>query len=301
MNENKYLITDKEAWLKEKETTVGSSEIAAVMGLSKFQSQLGLYMQKKKITPAIETNGYMRIGLALEPVIGEHLYPEKTGEKTIKCQYMYRHPEYHFAVATPDYLTESNKIVECKTGNFYSLADWRDGGAPIAYRLQLQWQLGVCQIPAGDLAGMIGGDPKNFYIHSYNFSESIFDACIAKATEFMDYLNKNIIPPATVAEDKKLLEIIYSDRVDEVVQLNEEIEVISNQLVPLREAKSHMNKEVKEIDEQIDGLEARALQLLGNNTKGIYQDIFVELKISARKAYSVEAKTVKTLKITKGK
>ena len=68
----------KKAWLKERKTYIGGSDIGAILGLSTFKSALDIYLSKT--TDAIDeaTSEAAHWGTVLEDVVAKE-YSERTG------------------------------------------------------------------------------------------------------------------------------------------------------------------------------------------------------------------------------
>ena len=62
-------ITDKKAWLEERRTGLGGSDIAKICNLSKWGSAIDVYLDKKGKAPEIPTTLRMEIGTDLEPTV----------------------------------------------------------------------------------------------------------------------------------------------------------------------------------------------------------------------------------------
>lgn len=129
---------------------IGSSEIAAVVGLSPFQTIHDVWLVKRGLA-TFDGNTLTRMGQRLEDAIADeyiHLMRESGVEvETAHFRTTYRHPREPWIVASPDRLVFGRRrLLEVKNVGFRSMSSWgTDPDAiPPYYRCQVEWQMGVC-------------------------------------------------------------------------------------------------------------------------------------------------------------
>lgn len=141
---------ERTAWLAERRTGSGASDVAAICGLSKWASPYSCWLSK--VTDVDEEwNDDMRFGHYVESAILDWFHDE-TGLWVRGAQRLVRHPEHPEHLATLDGLAyetawqgdtapvdEALGVVEAKSTTD---ASW-DDGIPVYYRCQIQWQLYV--------------------------------------------------------------------------------------------------------------------------------------------------------------
>ena len=76
-------MTERIEWLKARQTGIGGSDVAAILGLSKWKTPLDVYNDKIADTPSEESNPSIEWGNRLEPVIRQK-YSDVTG-LSVKC------------------------------------------------------------------------------------------------------------------------------------------------------------------------------------------------------------------------
>lgn len=188
-----------EEWLKAREEGIGASEVAAILGLSKFDTPYSLWLKKTgQATPEPE-NLAMRLGHILEPAVAQ-LWEEETGEKVIKASaadVIYVHPEHPYMRVTPDRIVKGRKkILECKTTAMDVDAD----NPPIYWVAQVQYQMYVTGIHQADLAWLVNG--RHFGYAHIPYDEEFAKYIAGKVTEFW---NENVLggkePDAICVED----------------------------------------------------------------------------------------------------
>lgn len=136
--------TTREAWLARRRRGIGGSDIAAILGRSRWRTATQVYQDKRgEGEPQAETLA-MRRGRALEPLVLE-AYCEETGRTlmTLDSQEI-RHATLSWAIGTLDAMTTDGRPVEAKTADYSR--GWGEPGTdqiPEDYLLQVQWYMAV--------------------------------------------------------------------------------------------------------------------------------------------------------------
>ena len=166
-------IDDRETWLAARRAGIGASEIAAVMGISPWESPLSLYWRKVNGWDVAE-NEAMRNGTILEPAIAAWAADELDPNQnlTFEPAGLYAADERPWQLATPDRLVfldvarvvsdEDGWLVvpvppiavcECKwTGTWDGWGEPGTDQIPIYYRAQVLWQCDVMDVHTWYLA-----------------------------------------------------------------------------------------------------------------------------------------------------
>lgn len=151
-------------WYEARRPGITASEIAAVMGLSKWQSPLSLYFSKLDGLEGEPDNDKFRLGRVLEPYVLER-FQEMTGVETAPCGLVCAR-DRPWQLATPD-AVQGGIPVEAKTA--VSEEDWGPSGSdevPLYYRCQLVWQADVLGAPFGYMCVLFlrSGEPRWYRI-----------------------------------------------------------------------------------------------------------------------------------------
>lgn len=137
---------------------ITATEIAAVLGLSPWQSRFSLWHKKAGLpSPPFETNPAMEWGIRLEPAVAAK-YADNHPELTLHKTGTWRHAQREWQRATPDRIAD-DRLVELKTsptGDEWG-PDGDPDGVPIHYRCQTLQQMDVLGYQRTDLAVLIGG------------------------------------------------------------------------------------------------------------------------------------------------
>lgn len=144
-----------EEWLKAREAGIGASEVAAILGLSPWDSPFSLWLKKTHQVPPTEENDAMRRGHYLEDAVVQW-WMHETGEQVIKASaddIIYVHPEHSYMRVTPDRIVKGRKkILEVK-----STAIQMGDTIPDYYLAQVQYQMYVTGIHEAELIYIQGG------------------------------------------------------------------------------------------------------------------------------------------------
>ena len=142
--------TDNESeWKRLRATGIGASEISVVLGASSWESILDLYFRKvdhqfedpqaDAPDPFVEDE-WLLWGRRLEHEIRSELCA-RAGVKMVQRNVLLRSTAHHWALATPDGLTEAGEPVEAKNIAWgYDPEEWAEQ-IPEKYYLQVQQQM----------------------------------------------------------------------------------------------------------------------------------------------------------------
>ncbi|MFI6103211.1 YqaJ viral recombinase family protein [Streptomyces sp. NPDC051310] len=157
---------------------ITATEIAAVVGLSPWQSRFSLWHKKAGLpTPPFEPSPAMEWGNRLEEAVAQKWLDGHDGYG-IEAAGTWRHADRDWQRATPDRLayTSRGKVVELlevKTSPFGD--DWGPSGSdeiPVYYRCQVQWQLDTLGLQVCHVAVLIGGWDYREYVIEYDPSDA---------------------------------------------------------------------------------------------------------------------------------
>lgn len=193
----------REDWLQQRRTGVGGSDVAAILGLSKYKTPLQVYQEKRgEIAPQAD-NDAMRWGRYLEPVVRQ-AYADETGREVRVLDELVRHPLYEHMIANLDGFVipeaGTRRVFEAKTAR--TADGWGEPGSdqiPQQYLLQVQHYLAVTGFAVADVAVLIGGSDFRIYEvpEDVELHEMLFDA----EAEFWGRVQRASPPePVTVAD-----------------------------------------------------------------------------------------------------
>lgn len=194
----------EQAWLERRRRGIGASEVAAIVGLSPWDSPMSVWLDKIGRTDNDETEA-MRWGKLLEDPIAT-AFEQDTGLFVGNQQAEKEHPDRPTHIATLDGLVydthhrgrqgaEPLGVLESK---FTGDAPWAEGEIPDHYACQGQWQLHVTGLDRGWFAALHRAFGRvQFKIYEFKRDQHVIDLLAAAADQFWaEYVEAGVMPPA---------------------------------------------------------------------------------------------------------
>jgi putative phage-type endonuclease len=195
-----------EHWLELRRTSgIGSSDAAAVLGLSPWKSPLALFAEKTGLTEEddnLDEKEYIEWGTALEPLIADK-YQKVTGRQLSRPTAIYRHEAYDWMIGSPDRFIQDDRglgILEIKTVGSFHAKEWMEE-PPLFYQVQLQHLLCVIGAKFGSFAVLIGG--QKFAWCDAERNERFCSYLIEKEAIFWDGVIRGIAPEADASDSTR--------------------------------------------------------------------------------------------------
>lgn len=245
---------DRSEFLARRKTSLGGSDIAVVMGLSKYKTPMQLWQEKTGLVESEDIDSEPAYwGIQLEDLVAKE-YAKRTGNKVQRVNAQLKHHTHNWmagnidrAVVEPGTVARVDKsgklkgaagILECKTASTYLAGMWDGDSAPVQYVAQCQWYMAITGAAWTDLAVLIGG--QQFKIIRIEADAEIQQALIEAGKTFWNDCVLAGVPPApqTSAEVIQLYPQSLADSVLASYSLEQSV---------IR---------LKEINEQIKTLEA---------------------------------------------
>ncbi|MEV5347132.1 YqaJ viral recombinase family protein [Streptomyces achromogenes] len=165
--------------------TITATEIAAVVGLSPWQSRFSLWHKKAGLpTPPFEMTPAIEWGNRLEDAVAQKWEDEHPGLLAAPAG-TWRHRSREWQRATPDRLIypqpasefeiadKAEALLEVKTSPFGD--EWGPSGSeqiPIHYRCQVMWQMDTIGLHRTHVAVLISGHDYREYTVEYDLDEA---------------------------------------------------------------------------------------------------------------------------------
>lgn len=152
---------------------IGGSEIAAVVGLSRWTSPFQLWHRKRGTIAEQKLSEAMEWGIRLEPVIAAKFAEEHPEFDVVPTPGTYAHHERPWQRCNPDGTLhdpadgDCAALLEVKTVNAYA-DDFTNDDVPIYYRCEIQWRLDIFDLSHCYLAVLIGGSTYREYVIEAN-------------------------------------------------------------------------------------------------------------------------------------
>jgi len=185
-------------------TTVGASEIAAILGQDPYRTAADVWRSKVE-GERLELNEHMVRGICLENGLLDW-WERLDGRKLERRQKLFTSPN-GWACATCDGVVSAHIVeVKCPVGG--KAWDDRAQRFPFHYQLQCVWQIGVASDATGVqhtaelCAGPVWGRLMRFPIQ---FDAALFALMLERAEEFMAHVRAGTpLPPAFTSQEAAL-------------------------------------------------------------------------------------------------
>jgi putative phage-type endonuclease len=185
-------------WHAARANGIGGSEIAAVLGLSPYESRFSLWHRKQGLIGPVEESPQMRWGKKHEPTICAE-FAELHPEWIVHASPTYRAAARSWQIANPDRLLyepeteEPAALLEAKTA--YDDEGWGEEGTdriPVWYRAQCLWYLDTLGLSRCHVAVLIGLSDYREYVVEYDPDEAAL--LRSRGETFMESLAAGLRP-----------------------------------------------------------------------------------------------------------
>ena len=251
---------------------IGGSDIGAILGLSKYQSALDVWMEKTgKEVKALDSLP-LRFGSFAEEFVASE-YARHTGSELIHDESIYLHSQYSFMSAHIDRFVHGDglsnpatRLLECKTANPFARGEWGETGTdqvPMSYLCQCIWYMAITGIAQCDLAVLFGN--SDFRIYEIERDLELEALVIEKALHFWnERVLKDIPPPAQTEGDYQAL--FKKSDPSKTVEANLKTVELIRQLQSLGKHSSDVDEQITQIKQHImnEMKEAEVLRHQGN-------------------------------------
>ncbi|MCA6093466.1 YqaJ viral recombinase family protein [Streptomyces sp. SCA3-4] len=255
---------DREQWLAVRRKGVGGSDVAAVLGMSKYASAYEVYLDKRGELPldrpqSAELAEAAFWGHQHEPTIAS-VFAERTGLGVVEGPGTIAHVERRWMLANLDRAviergeSTPSSLLEIKTRSAYQLDEWLLG-VPDGPALQTHWYLAVTGYQHAYVAALLGGN--RLIIHRVERDEQLVEHLVELVGRFWRGV-LNGTPPAVDGSKATadLLGHLYDVQADAVAMAD------PSEVLPLlerrRELKAREQRTVDELREVDNRLKAAA-------------------------------------------
>jgi putative phage-type endonuclease len=241
---------DRDAWLAERKTGIGGSEISAILGMHPYSTPLQIWERKMGFAEEQVETAAMRRGTILEPIAAD-LYAEQTG-RAIRRQPMRRDKDNPHRLVTIDRQIlacdeRGTGVLEIKVPGFFAFEKIRDYGVPEYQVMQLQWAMGILGYQWGSYAAF-HADGFELITFDIDFDPELF-ALMADGCD--RWWQRHIVEglrPGGEEEDETPVITVPEVRGRVVVRGDEEWQEAAQMLVEAKE----MLDQAKEVYEQAE-------------------------------------------------
>lgn len=277
---------DRKQWEEVRNTGIGGSDIAVIMGLNPWKSAYALYMEKSgQVEPDdLSENEYVYWGTVLEAAVANR-FAELTGKKVRKCGTL-QDDDYPYMLANVDRLIVGEEAgLECKTASTYKKDEWEGDNVPDAYYCQCQWYMMVTGFNVWYIACLIGGN--HFEYKAIPRNEKFIQEMRAAVVEFWENMENGIAPEIDGSEStSEALRKQYGD-VD-----NKNTVMLPSTCNALITRYDELKATKKVLELQMDEVANSLKAMLGENQVGLFNDRQVVWKTAAGRT-TIDSKALK--------
>lgn len=263
---NAKINFDHMAWLETRRLGIGGSDVAAILGLSKYKSPYQLWLDKTSRAELGDSQSEASYwGNTLEDIVAKE-YAKRHGVKVQRVNKTLEHPQYTWARANidrgiinpeisgniriKDGKLTTDRILECKTANQYLAKLWGDEqseSVPDYYLTQCQWYMGITGTLMCGLGVLIGG--QCFRSYQISFDPELFEMLLQECSKFWHEHVLADVPPAPTTFDD-VLHRWSSHNPEQALQADDE-------LVSLIAEYKDLNGAIKSATAELDALKLR--------------------------------------------
>ncbi len=252
-------MQDRTAFLEERKTLIGGSDVAAFFGISPHRSEHQVYLEKTGQEEEDDSpKPWLRIGQVVEPAILT-LFCEQTGLRVETVEDAFRHPEHPFIGGHVDGLAYNGSdvpvIFEAKNVGLRMAKHWSKGGddhIPDFYNLQVQHYMMVVSAALGKpiseahVAALVGGNEFRTYTVQGNerIQQAILEKCVA-------FWNNHVLPgvPPTVDGSEgatEMLSTLYPQSTEGEMEASGNANLMIARLMSLIDGRDTINEQIRE-------------------------------------------------------
>ena len=239
----------REDWLTQRRNSIGGSDAAGIVGLSKWASPYSVWAEKTGRVPEKEDTEAMRQGRDLEEYVAQR-WCEETGKKVHRCNAMLHNPQYPFAHADVDRMVSGeNAGLECKTTYTLDLRQFKGVEFPTQYYTQCVHYLAVTGCDRWYLAVLVFG--RGFYTYVLERDQAEIDALMGVERTFWENVESDT-PPAIDGTEASTaaLQLIYPNSTPTTAAIFGR-DMMLKEYFSLHKAKSKLDERITEIENTI--------------------------------------------------
>lgn len=203
------------AWLVERCLHVGGSEVAALLGLDPWKSELGVWASKVNPTLDDEDSDAMELGREVEPAVAR-MFSRRHPEYRVHDRGRYaiiRHPDAPLGVTLDRDLYVANDtgafpdlsegVLEIKHSAKYS--EWLDG-VPLRVNVQVQAQLACTGRSHGWVAAVVSGRYRE---HRIERDDAFIEKMLERVREFWQLVETKTEPDVSKPFDLSVVKMLH--------------------------------------------------------------------------------------------
>lgn len=260
----------REEWLSIRRKGIGGSDMAAVLGVSKYGNALTVWEDKRGEREPVEENEFMYWGNVLEEVVAQE-FSKRTGWKVRNNNYTLQSIEYPYLLANIDRdIVGVDAGLECKTASAYKESEWEGDKVPDNYYVQCQHYMAVTGKASWWIACLVGGN--RFFYKEIPRDEDLIKTIIEEGKAFWQMVIDGTKPAVDGSdESSNALKRWYPAANDRTIELGESAKYYISEYQKAKEEEAAATARKKEAQNVL-------CSMLGENQSGTIGEYTVNWK-----------------------
>lgn len=256
----RFKTENREEWKALRKKYIGGSDAAAIVGMNAFSSPFSVWAEKTGQVPEFEGNLRTEVGTYLEEFVAQK-FEDETGKSVRRCNLSLVNDTYPWAIANVDRMIVGEDAgLEIKTTSALNMKAFKGGEYPDNYYCQCVHYLAVTGKAKWYLAVLIGN--ADFKIFEIQRDEAEIKALMDAEKDFWNNnVLKNIAPPVDGLQ-------ATTDTIKQLFVDPNEIRVDLYGLEDVFQQRKALNTQIRQLKEQLDGLDNQIKVIMGNATAG---------------------------------
>lgn len=292
----------RDEWLAYRRRGIGGSDVAAILGISPFQTGRDLFYDKLGIVTANDEENWVakRAGSLLEPLVAE-IFEYRTGLKVQRRPFMYYHPQYPWMLADLDYVVELPNgefaILECKTTNFFGKDLWRYNDqdiVPLHYETQGRHYMCVTNLSRVYFCCYYTNSADDAIIRCIDRDRTYEEELIVLEEDFWINRVQAKTPPPYIEDNGDL--ILQSikrrygpeDSDAPALMLDRSLASTLLRYIDLQEQKSKLSAEVKKIENEMNRVKGLIVDQMGKASIATCAGLDSEYTVTYKPSHKVD-------------
>ena len=245
------MITEEQR--RERLNYLGSSDVAAILGMSRYATPISVWAEKTGTLPPedISSKLQIKVGNKMEAVVAE-LFMEETGKTVHRVNETIYHKEHPFIACNLDRRVIGERaILEIKTASAYRLKEFDQEELPAETMVQVYHQLMVTGWPKAYLCILVGN--TDLIIREIPADPQVQADLLKKEVSFWtDFVAPRVMPTMVTRYDAEVIGSLFptADEVKEIAlgdEINKQIEFLEGLKRDCRHLEGLIDKTENEI------------------------------------------------------
>jgi putative phage-type endonuclease len=219
--------------VEERTAYIGSSDAAAVLGMSRWSTPIRVWAEKTGQLPVEDISNHLavEVGNELEELVCK-LFTKRTGKEVRRVNETLIHPKYPFIRTNIDRrVVAEDAVLEAKTASAWKAKEWSGEDIPQEYIIQVFHQLAVTGKEKGYIAVLIGGNMDFVWKEIHRDEKIIADIVRREVAFWNDFVVPKKMPLQVTRNDADTLFGLFPEGgEEEEIELGDEANALADEL-----------------------------------------------------------------------